>query len=186
MTGFNTQLSAECISLLNLVMALSSLVQFIISVQSSRWLCVCVVCGVCVCVCVTVSVSPLSVKRLCTRTSQMKYNCANCFKPKLNILQLSAPRKKHQNTQREKDARHTPIVLKNAALAEIEKSEIEKIRQPQEKTLWWPRGLKACTHWDEFRARYSPTFKRLVTKQRAPMWVCTPTRKTPRVKASFF
>ncbi len=28
MTGFNTQLSAECISLLNLVMALSSLVQF--------------------------------------------------------------------------------------------------------------------------------------------------------------
>ncbi len=36
MTGFNTQLSAECISLLNLVMALSSL---IISVQSSRWLC---------------------------------------------------------------------------------------------------------------------------------------------------
>ncbi len=39
MTGFNTQLSAECISLLNLVMALSSLVQFIISVQSSRWLC---------------------------------------------------------------------------------------------------------------------------------------------------
>ncbi len=32
MTGFNTQLSAECISLLNLVMALSSLVQFIISV----------------------------------------------------------------------------------------------------------------------------------------------------------
>ncbi len=33
MTGFNTQLSAECISLLNLVMALSSL---IISVQSSR------------------------------------------------------------------------------------------------------------------------------------------------------
>ncbi len=39
MTGFNTQLSAECISLLNLVMASSSLVQFIISVQSSRWLC---------------------------------------------------------------------------------------------------------------------------------------------------
>ncbi len=36
MTGFNTQLSAECISLLNLAMALSSLVQFIISVQSSR------------------------------------------------------------------------------------------------------------------------------------------------------
>ncbi len=28
MTGFNTQLSAECISLLNLVMALSSSVQF--------------------------------------------------------------------------------------------------------------------------------------------------------------
>ncbi len=28
MTGFNTQLSAECISLLNLVFALSSLVQF--------------------------------------------------------------------------------------------------------------------------------------------------------------
>ncbi len=39
MTGFNTQISAECISLLNLVMALSSLVQFIISVQSSRRLC---------------------------------------------------------------------------------------------------------------------------------------------------
>ncbi len=34
MTGFNTQLSAECISLLNLVMALSSLVQFIISKQA--------------------------------------------------------------------------------------------------------------------------------------------------------
>ncbi len=28
--------------------------------------------------------------------------------------------------------------------------------------------------------------QRLLTKQRAPMWVCTPTRKTPRVKASFF
>ncbi len=28
MTGFNTQISAECISLLNLVMALSSSVQF--------------------------------------------------------------------------------------------------------------------------------------------------------------
>ncbi len=40
MTGFNTQLSAECISLLNLVMALSSLVQL---TQLSHWVDVCFV-----------------------------------------------------------------------------------------------------------------------------------------------
>ncbi len=45
--------------------------------------------------------------------------------------------------------------------------------------------IKARTHRDEFRARYSPTFN-ASWLTRAPMWVCTPTRKTPRVKASFF
>ncbi len=55
MTGFNTQLSAECISLLNLVMALSSLVQFkcvcVCLCQGGVWD-VCWCSDVCVCVCV--------------------------------------------------------------------------------------------------------------------------------------
>ncbi len=54
------------------------------------------------------------------------------FYPKLNILQLSAPRKKKtaRTLSAKKDAQHTPGILKNPALPF---RTIEKIHQPLEK-----------------------------------------------------